>query len=335
MLRCSEPQCKYNETGICLEGHQVNCPHQIVDQTTATLPAAKTTPIKESSIQQELRRFHTGEKLTIPEASRVLNEKRGRVVLCAGSRNSGKTTFLARIGEMFRNGSFISFRFVKSLTLCGFERASWWATINSGAGRPDTKRTGRGENDTFFHLRVRSVENSLETRELLISDLAGETFPTAVGSGEFCKNLFSLRRADHIVLFLDSERLVDSLGRHVECDNGRTFLRRVIDARHQPETLHVQIVFSRWDYVLRHKDRSTLEAYCQSIEDDFKKRFEKSFASIRVERIAARPDNKYTPTNSEIQALFALWLDTPLHQIRITPPRNSRPVRDFSAFGTV
>lgn len=303
------------------------------EPTASPSPGEATSPVADAPSAPESRRFYTGEKLTISEASQLLRERPACVVLCAGAQFSGKTTFLARVGEMFRDGSFAPYRFGGSLTLCAFERATWRATITSGAEHPDTERTHRRENDTFLHLRVYPAGDSDGRLELLISDLAGETFPTAVASGEFCADLRSLARADHLVIFLDCANLADQVKRHPERDNARGFLQQVRKVKHQPTALQVHVVFSRWDYVTRHTDRAALEKFCEATEADFTERFSNSFASIQFRRIAARPDGGIQPTNEEIQSLFAHWLEPPIHAPAPSATRNRQPVRDFCAFG--
>src|ERR1017187_6578902 len=236
MPRCSQPNCRIAETGMCLEGHKKGCPNLLPDEAVPLAPSGEAASVPSGAVP-EPRRFHTGEKLTVREASRLLNERPARVVLCAGSRESGKTTFLARIGEMFRDGSFRRYRFAESFTLWGFDRASWLATIASGTGRPVTKRTRRIENDTFLHLTIHPEADATQHLDLLISDLAGETFPTAVASGAFCAELHALGRADHLVVFVDCARLADRALRHPECDNARAFLQRVSSVKHNPQSL--------------------------------------------------------------------------------------------------
>ena len=329
MPKCSQPKCRIAETGVCLEGHKQDCPHRLPDE-----PIIDADPWanKDDLPPQNSHRFHTGEKLTVPEASRILNDRPARVVLCAGAQWSGKTTLLARLGEMFRDGSFGKFRFAGSSTLCAFERATWRATITSGAVRPDTPRTERRENDTFLHLRVHQKDEPGCEIDILISDLAGETFSTAVASLEFCAEQRALARADHLVVFLDCFCLVNAAKRHSECDNARTFLQRVIAVRHEPTALHVHIVFSRWDYVGRHEHRPTHEKFCENLKADLTRRFGSSFASLGFRHIAARPDGA-APTNGEIQLLFARWLEAPLYTPASAIVRNRNAARDFSTFG--
>lgn len=334
MPRCSHPNCRIADTGLCLEGHKQGCPNLLPDEP-AVASLSNEPGLTPDNTGPEPRRFHTGEKLTVREGSRLLNERPARVVLCAGSQESGKTTFLARIGEMFRNGTFSRYRFAGSLTLWGFERASWMATVASGTGRPITKRTRRIENDTFLHLRVHPEADPAHHVDLLISDLAGETFPTAIASREFCVDLQALNRADHLVMFIDCDRLTNQVLRHQECDNARAFLQRVISVKHNPKNLHLQVVFSRWDYVFCHSDKSAQEKFLEAIEADFTRRFGVSFATLNFKRIAARPDGGIRPTDAEIQTIFAHWLESSLHQPIPTAARSQQPARDFSAFGLV
>ncbi|MDR4485462.1 MAG: hypothetical protein R3B95_20075 [Nitrospirales bacterium] len=255
------------------------------------------------------------------------------MVLCVGAQYSGKTTFLARLGEMFRNGSFSSYQFAGSLTLCAFERASWLATFTSGVPQPDTQRTSRKENDTFYHLRVHPKDKINDQLDLLISDLAGETFPTAVASREYCANISALSRADHLVAFLDGAMLVDRSRRHPELNNTREFLQQVRSVKHQITDLRVQVVFSRWDFITSSQERSLHEKFCEEIESDFRRRFADSFGALDFVRIAARPNDGSKPTNDKIQWLFAQWLNPPVHQTQSPAVRIRQPLRDFSAFG--
>ncbi len=82
-----------------------------------------------------------------------------------------------------------------------------------------------------------------------MSDLSGETYPEALASQPLCASQQALVRADHLVLFIDGKSIIDNAKRHAECDNAKTFLARVQSVMHRPKALHVQVIFSRWDYV--------------------------------------------------------------------------------------
>ena len=334
MQRCSQPGCRIAETGVCLEGHKQNCPHLIAaDSPVLALEDKSAVASRAISSAAEPRLFHTGEKLTLQEAARLMNERPARIVLCAGASKSGKTTFLARLCELFRNGFFKSHGFVGSLTLCAFEQATWFATMDSGGTQPDTKRTFRTENDKFLHLHVRSQEDPSDEIDLLISDLAGETYPVAVASGEFCTNLRSIFRADYLLVFLDCAKIVDRNSRHAEVDNARTFLQRVATVRHQTRMPSVCVVFSRSDYLENTTDSADHVGYCAQVEKDLNSRFSAVFGHLEFVRVAARPKDGGKPSNEEIMSLFRTWA-APMTALSLGAiPRKQEYARDFSAFG--
>lgn len=321
-------------TGLCLEGHTEGCPHLIADTAATTensSEAASASFVKPAS--PEPYGFHSGEKLNATEASQLIREKPVKLILCAGAQRAGKTTFLARIGEMFRSGSIKDFRFAGSKTLCGFERMSWLATIASGADSPDTRRTSKQEKDTFLHIEVLPVGNDGDRVDVLISDLPGEVYPEVVSMQEVCGEQLALARADHLVLFVDCKALVDVAKRHSERDMACRFLSQVKKCKYAPEALQVTVVFSRWDYVSTSDSRDKHEDYCNIVERDILERFESTFGGIDFHRIAARPSG-IAPSNAEIQAVFGrLLVSRPA--VSIAPEsRPNKPVRDFCAFGS-
>jgi hypothetical protein len=174
------------------------------------------------------------------------------------------------------------------------------------------------ENDTFFHLLVKPAAPDAAPIELLVSDLAGETYPEAVATLSFCQGLQALVRADHLVLFLDSKSLTNDSKKHAECDNARSFLQRVLAAIHKPKSLHVHVVFSRWDFITRDAKRGTFEAYCNDFEADLVRRFGDSFASLQFLKIAARPEAA-SPTRQDVQILFGRCPMLPMTKLSACP----------------
>jgi hypothetical protein len=333
MRRCSQLKCPIATTGVCLEGHTQECPHLLTDLDSPSdgiEPPSALTTFHLAAL--EPFRFHSGEKLTATEASRMMSSVPAKVVLCAGPQWAGKTTFLARIGEMLRKGSFSSFRFAGSKTLCAFERVTWLATIESGVGQPDTVRTHRVEKDTFFHLKIQPVNGSGGRIDVLITDLPGEIFPTVLSTQEVCEEQLALARADHLVLFVDCKSLIDCAKRHSEKDVAIRFLSQIKKCRHNPKSLQIIVIFSRWDYVSTSENRQRDEADCNLVEQDIKKRFGSAFEALRFNRIAARPADN-SPTDDEIQSIFNLWLESSTPEQKTIVIRNHKPARDFCVFG--
>jgi len=332
MKKCTQQGCPYTpERPDCIEG-KADCPHLVEAVDDAKLGQTKVIGGGDS-LRADIvaKTFHTGEKLSADEASTVLHENPTSVVLCVGATGSGKTTFLARIGELFREGAMSAWRFAGSLTLCGFERASWRATLVSGAIVPDTRRTDRWENDTFLHLCANAVEGGKWTsRHILISDLSGESFPDAVSSQDFCRSLCSLQRADTLVVFADSKQLVDTVQRHAETDNVIKFLQQVESSVPNARALRVQVVFSRWDYAISVDEHLVNERYCEEFERDLQTRFEGRFEQFDISRVAARP-RVGEPTDDIIRQIFSRWM-VPLKGHPIDPIGEISHARDFSAY---
>lgn len=111
------------------------------------------------------------------------------------------------------------------------------------------------------------------------------------------------------------------------------FLSQVKKCRHEPTTLQVTVVFSRWDKVTTSVSQQAPEEYCNVVEQDIRERFKSAFGGLRFDRIAARPDAGTFPSDAEIQALFGHWLEDQSSFPLATVSRNPKPARDFCAFG--
>lgn len=333
MPTCSQPLCPMATTGVCLEGHTQGCPHLIADEISSAEDAAAPADAPPLHwLKHEPYRFHSGEKLTTLEASRLMRAKPVKMIFCAGAQQAGKTTFLAKIGEMFRNGTIEDFRFSGSKTLCAFERITWLATITSGAGQADTKRTYRVERDTFYHIQVQPVDDTKKRKELLITDLPGEIFPTLIATREVCEEQLALARADYVVFFIDCGTIIDTAKRHSERDTAYRFFSQIKASRRNAELLKVSIVFSRWDKISTHKNPEEHEDYCKLVEEDFIRRFGSTFGPVRFHRVAARPDAG-SASNAEIQGIFSLWMEDAPPDSSHVVPQISNPARDFCAYG--
>lgn len=335
MAGCVQSGCPFNTGGDCLEGNEPaeKCPHYRADLEPVAAQAQGGAPVGALAVDSKWSGtiFHTGEKLTAADAGRVMEGEGGTVVLCAGAADCGKTTFLARIGEMFASGQFVDWAFAGSLTLAAFERASWRATVLSRHTKPTTLRTHRRENDTFMQIRALDV-GSRRSRNLLISDLAGESFPEFISSKLSCDGFAALQRADHLALFVSGKAIASPSSRHAEADNVTEFLNMVVASRGSCAGCHLQIVFSRWDMVEASEKRADLETYCADLEASISESFSERFRSVAFFRTSARPEASFVATDGEIQKIFSFW--TSRHERSSRPfnvPISNRPARLFNA----
>ena len=255
MPTCKQPACLVAQGGPCLEGQGSKCPHLILDSPSDNSQGEGDSVIPSGAKQPpDVERLYSGEKLHIAEATRILQRGPCRVIVLAGMKDSGKTTLLARISEYFQEGPIGSYYFAGSQTLPAFGLVSWLAMVESGRTSPDTERTKKWDNDTFLHLKVRDVSLTEPSLDLLLNDISGETFPLAMASEKVCRQLVSLARADHLVMFVDSSKISDFSQRHVHSLAVRDFLKMTLQTKSVGRHTILHVIFSRWDLLERTSD---------------------------------------------------------------------------------
>jgi hypothetical protein len=230
-----------------------------------------------------------GEDLDSDTARRIMRRAPTRVIVLAGDVNSGKTTVLAAMYEKFIDGAFAGYMFAGSETLPGFERRCHLSRVTSDEAKPDTDRT-RGQMK-LLHLRVKRVSGAAPTRDLLFSDISGEDFEAARNSVEFCKRMPVLKRADRCLLLFDGEALAHPEHRHRTSKAGEMLLRSFLDADMLGEHSIVDVLFTKYDKVVTHRDKTVIEEFIAHIQQDMTKKFSGRLGGLEFHRIAARPES--------------------------------------------
>jgi len=333
MSRCKVANCPYDRDGRCVEGLLPDCPNLIPEEEAEQVSAPAEAPPPAPATQEQL---YSARKLTAEEAAIIL-QRNPQVIALGGLVESGKTTLLARIFEMFQNGEINGYRFMQSRTPMEFDMLSWHATMECGATVPTTEYTYRSENNLFLHLRIRAEKPSATPIDLLISDIPGEIFPEAIAEEAVCKEIKALRRANHVVVFLDCKVLCDAVKRHDHCGKVFDFIIRALQTGQIGQHTVLHLVISKYDWLS--KDNSLapdlMKAVAQ-IEQSFRTKFAARVGGLQVHRLAARPDLPFNPTLREINDLFHLWTTrvTP-HGKNLSPTAKSNFQRDFCRFGLI
>jgi hypothetical protein len=189
----------------------------------------------------------SGEALAAREVLSLPLQSLPQVIVLAGEVESGKTTFLAAIYEMFREGPVGPLVFSGSRTLRGFEARCHDARVMSGRGVPDTAHTPLAD-PRFLHLQITDIESGHMT-DLLLSDVNGERFSRASQSTKECKQLIDVSRADQIVYLFDGAKVAALGERQNALHVGVTFLRRCLECGVLGASSRVDVVMSKWDLV--------------------------------------------------------------------------------------
>jgi len=176
--KCSNPECTVATTGRCVEGFAelTDCPHygrEIPTTVETTDDASKLA----SDAELELP---SGEPLSVAAATDILRAHANRVIAVIGPMESGKTTLVASLYDVFQNGLFGGFSFMSSETLPAFEQRCHLARAASNRTTPNTERTSRSHGLKFYHLGL-SLDH-VRRVDLLLSDRSGEDFRVAADS---------------------------------------------------------------------------------------------------------------------------------------------------------
>jgi Double-GTPase 2 len=147
----------------------------------------------------------TTDQFLLLDDTEDLAERHGlNVVLVAGEVDCGKTTLLVAVwNTLLNHGSIADVSFAGSRTALGFERRAWLARLDSKRNAPDTERTRESENG-FLHLRL-SAHGKLH--EVLLSDVAGETFKQVRQGTPFAEKVEWLDHTDLALFLVDGEAI--------------------------------------------------------------------------------------------------------------------------------
>lgn len=312
---CSREDCTIVTTGVCAQGKQDVTTCEFTKSVVST-PTPRSPPDVPSQ-----RTIWTGEDLDVAEARKFTRSANAAVVVIAGAVGTGKTTIINALYERLQQGPLANHQFGGSQTLIALERRCHLQRTSSGLDVPETDRTPHGE-AKFVHLRLGRVGES-GGRDLLVTDLSGETFRLARNSVEYAAGLSFVKRANVLCVVLDGERLSNPAKRHKAVDEGQGILRSLIEAGLVPNGATVLVLISKDDQVA-----PSSEEYVAGIAAEFERRFT-GRVQLSTIRVAARPRSDNRPFAFNLEPMLSHWLEAPL-----TPPpgRHSPSVEPTRAF---
>lgn len=278
---------------------------------------------KNSAIPQESVEYvnvYPGDELTAKSAIPITRSRDTRLIILAGDVESGKTTLLACIYEMFQSGPFAGYYFAGSNTLLGFERRCHDARISSEREIPTTEHTildmdeyQRGIH-RLLHLKVCKKAAKLISKDILFTDVSGEIYREIRNSTEECKSHNIFLRSDHFVLFLDGEKLCNRLKRDKAVNDAAILLRQCLDSNMLGPTSIVDVLFAKYDILKAEGKRNpqTSEMLRRIQVDKFENEYGGRLGKISFHRIAARPDITLRSGLKEghgLSSLFRSWVE--------------------------
>jgi hypothetical protein len=250
--------------------------------------------------------FHEGEFLSADDAARVVRAAPARIVVVAGMAESGKTTLVAGLYELFHKGAFADYRFAGSRTLPGFERRCHLARLTSGRQSPHTERTRHSEDHQLLHLRL-AERDKPQHHDLLFTDIYGEAFRRAADSSDECRKLLILKRADHLAILIDGKKAVSKTERQTAFSAPESLLRQCLDSGMLDRSAVAQLVVTKWDIVARASAQDL--SFVQGKTTGLIEKYGNRLAVLSSHRIAVRPSTPgATGAGDGVAQLLRTWV---------------------------
>ena len=152
---CANTDCRVAQDAKCVEGFELDkCP--FYGRSTGEI-----APLDESGEESEEAK-RSGVALDLSAAldgagaSDTLRRSLSRVVGIVGAHNSGKTSFIAGLYDLFQMGTVGNIAFAGSFTLHAFEQVCHDARAASLRNVAHSPRTERGE-VRFYHLDLKRL----------------------------------------------------------------------------------------------------------------------------------------------------------------------------------
>ncbi|SFB61061.1 TRAFAC clade GTPase domain-containing protein [Azotobacter beijerinckii] len=322
VMVCANPDCRVAQTGRCVEGFELKaCPHygheaaegdeaDVVDEN-------EDEPAEGGGESVNLRAADT---LTPSAASGLLRAGEARVIAILGSSDSGKTSLIASLYDLFQEGPVAGIEFMRSQTLHAFEHTCHDARAASRRGEPHMNRTPLGE-VRFYHLEIGGGAAG-QGLALVLGDRAGEEYREASDDASIASAFSEVVRADSLTVLVDGERLLDAGARHNLRSEVILMLQALRDGDSLSSGSRLALVLTKLDTVQKspHAERTARDF--EALLADLRRLFGDVLSTVEPFRIAASPKTEVLARGTGVPELLLFWLGpaaTPAQPTRQSP----------------
>ncbi|WP_324742440.1 TRAFAC clade GTPase domain-containing protein [Pseudomonas veronii] len=299
---CANPECRVAETGRCVEGLELDaCPHYGEEPE---YDEAEGEELEEEDLDQSIT-LPSAETLSPEDASEILRRGESRVIAVLGPSDSGKTSLIASLYDLFQEGPVAGVEFARSLSLHAFEHACHDARAASRRSVPHMNRTPIGEVN-FYHLEIAGVADR-KNLVLLLGDRAGEEYRAAADDVSVVAGFMEISRADILTVLVDGERLLDG-GRH----NLKSDIIMMLQGLHEGGALRphsrLALILTKYDAVIAsdHAERAFNDF--NLLLGDIKLFFGNTLAEVESFQLAASPKSNAVSRGTGVSELLTFWL---------------------------
>jgi len=246
--------------------------------------AESKSPIPASDVVIDLP---SGNELDAIAAAELQGAQLARLIVVAGPVGAGKTTLITTLHDLFQTGKVGEYAFAWSRTLPAFERRCHLSRIASERSVPDTERTKFGE-VRYLHVQISGADLRNNQLDLLFTDVSGESFEQARDSISECQRLHFLKMADHFLLLIDCEKIIDAKKRNLVIHDAMMLLRSCLDSGMLQPTCFVNILWTKYDFVAA-IGNGEHSSFLEKATEEFQKQFGSRVGKLAFRKVAARP----------------------------------------------
>ncbi|PDT32222.1 hypothetical protein CO671_29790 [Rhizobium sp. M10] len=310
---CANRDCRIAEGGRCVEGlESANCPYfgRIAQEEEAETESGATDDEESVYLPASglLRAF---------DANRFLRAGDARLIAILGPGDTGKTSLIASLYDLFQMAPIATLDFAGSDTLHAFEQACHDARAESRRDVPFTERTPRGD-VRFYHIDLATAHG--EKTAILLGDRAGEEYREAADDVGLTVNFKEVSRADCLTILVDGERLLDSGHRH----NLKSSILMMMQAMHDggilPIGVSLAIVLTKLDLIKGAEKQLRVERDFQNLCQTLQETFGEIFSRVGIFEVAAAPKSTALPRGTGVSALLQFWMLPTYQAAIVTPP---------------
>ncbi|MFY3137150.1 TRAFAC clade GTPase domain-containing protein [Achromobacter xylosoxidans] len=323
-LVCANRECRIAKGGRCIEGHDdlAKCLYygkepEGGDQDEGDDDQEAIAPFDGVFLPDALPLESRG-------ADRVLASLPSRMIGVIGVHDSGKTSVIAGLFDLFQVGPVAHAIFAGSSTLHGLEIICHDARVASERDEPHSERTKRGE-VRFYHFDV--LRDGL-LQSLLIADRSGEEYEEVADLTANATAMFELRRADVITVLVDGRRLASSRDRADVMGAIPLIIQGMVENGAFSRKPNLAIVLTKDDAVQASPRKDQVQRDFIAIIDGIRDAFASHFGEFGSFVTSASPKEANVVRGAGLAEMLAFWMKPSAEPQGIRLRHNSGRVLD-------
>lgn len=301
---CANRECRIAQGGKCIEGHDdlAKCPYYGKEPEEADQDEGDDD-------QETVAAFdgvHLPDALPLESgrADRVLALLPSRMIGVIGGHDSGKTSVIAGLFDLFQVGPVANTIFAGSSTLHGLEIICHDARVASERHEPHSERTKRGE-VRFYHFDV--LRDGL-LQSMLIADRSGEEYEEVADLTANATAMFELRRADVITVLVDGRRLASPRDRADVMGAIPLIIQGMVENGAFARKPNLAIVMTKDDAVQASPRKDQVQRDFGAIIDGIKDAFAAHFGEFGSFVTSASPKDTNVMRGAGLAEMLEFWM---------------------------